>query len=255
MLAAVSLRLFSEQGPLAAFSSGGQMDETQQIGLEADDVQVVGHSAGAVRWRMAAKTVTLSRDRRMISVQGIRRGALYGTNNRPSVSLTADAAQYTTPFGMVGISGLGSLRMDGNVKASVLSAAHPSIQTQSLVWDASSNALSCPLPVTAVLPKLRVTAGSAQFLSPPETPERGVMRLGGGVHARFDSTQGLVTADCPGLTWDAAGQNAQTTGPVTATIPGGLGTASADEIEANTRTGDLSSRGLRGTLRLSPEVQ
>ena len=253
--AGYSLRLFSQDEPPSALSSGGLLNATQQITLEADDVQVIGRSAGKVRWRMAAQTVTLSRDRSTVTVQGIHKGALYSAGSRPSVLLTADHASYSTPFGILGASGLGSLRVDGNVTAVVLSAAHPSVRTQSLVWDSASNALVCPLPVMAALPKLRVTAGSARYDSPPGAPERGVMRLGGGVHARFDSTHGLVTADCPGLTWDAAGQDAQTTGPVQVAIPGGLGTASASQIEVNTGTGDLSCQELRGTLRLSPEVQ
>ena len=253
--AGYSLRLFSQDEPPSALSAGGLLNATQQITLEADDVQVIGRSAGKVRWRMAAQTVALSRDRSTITVQGIHKGALYSAGSRPSVSLTADHASYSTPFGVLGASGLGSLRVDGNVTAVVLSAEHPSVRTQSLVWDSASNALVCPLPVTAALPKLRVTAGSARYDSPPGVPERGVMRLGGGVHARFDSTHGLVTADCPGLTWDAAGQDAQTTGPVQVAIPGGLGTASASQIEVNTGTGDLSCQELRGTLRLSPEVQ
>jgi hypothetical protein len=255
VLAAVSLRYFSQYQPLSAFTNGGLLGGTEQIALEADDVQVVGRSAGKVRWRFAAQTVTLSRDRRVVSISGIRRGALYAADSRPSVSLTADRASYTTPFGILGVSGMGALQVSGNVKASVLSPAHPSFRTQQIVWDSASNTLSCPVPVTATLPKLLVTAGSAQYASPPGGPERGVMRLSGGVHARFDSTRGIATLDCPGLTWNAAGQSAQTVGPVTATIPGGLGTAAASDISVNTQTGDLSGHGFRGTLRLSHEVQ
>jgi len=253
-LAVASLHYFSQYQPLPGMNVG-QLGGAEQAALEADNVQVVGRSGGKIRWRVAARAAALSRDRRVISVTRIRRGAMYAADGRPLVSLTADRASYATPFGILGVGGAGSLQVEGNVKASVISAAHPSLRTQQVIWDSVSGTLSCPVQVSAAMPKLTVTAGNAQYMLPPNAPERGVMRLGGGVHARFDSTHGLVPMDCPGLTWDAATQTAQTTGPVTAIIPGGLGTATASDISVNTRTGDLSGHGFRGTLRLSREVQ
>jgi hypothetical protein len=156
---------------------------------------------------------------------------------------------------MLGLGSAGYLRVSGHVAAHVLTAAHPEINTQQIVWNSLSNELTCPGTVTAALPKLSVTAGNAAYDSPPGSPAHGVMHLGGGIHAQFDTSRGLATLDCPGLTWTADTQTAQTTGPVTARIPGGLGTASAAEIEVNTHTGDLSGHGFRGTLLLSREVQ
>ena len=253
-LALVSLRYFSKYQPLTALT-GGLTGPGPQIALEADDVQVVGRSAGKVRWRMAARTVTLSRDRRVLTVRQIRRGALYAADGRPSVLLTAQQASYTTPFGLLGLSGVGALRVSGSVRAQVQSPEHPSLRTEQIVWDSVSNQLSCPTSVTATLPKLTVTAGNAAYDSPPGTPAHGVMHLNGGVHAVLDSRRGVATLDCPGLTWNADAQSAQTVGPVTALIPGGLGTASASDITVSTRTGDLSGHGFRGTLLLSREVQ
>jgi hypothetical protein len=255
LLAALSLRYFSRYQPLTALTNSGLMGEAGQIALEADDVQVVGRNSGKVRWRLAAQTVTLSRDRRVITIHGIHKGALYAADGRPAVALTADQAVYATPFGMLGLGSAGYLRVSGHVAAHVLTAAHPEINTQQIVWNSLSNELTCPGAVTATLPKLSVTAGSAAYDSPPGAPTQGVMHLGGGVHARFDSSRGLATLDCPGLVWTANTQSAQTIGPVTAQIPGGLGTANAADIEANTHTGNLSGHGFRGTLILSREVQ
>ena len=257
VLAALSLRYFSQYQSLTALTSGGLMGEAGQIALEADDVQVVGRSSGHVRWRLAAQTVTLSRDRRVLTIHGIHKGALYAADvtGRPAVSLTADQATYATPFGILGLGSAGYLRVSGNVAAHVLTAAHPDLKTQQIVWNSLSNELTCPGAVTASLPKLSVTAGNAAYDSPPGSPAHGVMHLAGGVHARFDTSRGMAALDCPGLTWTADTQAAQTTGPVTARIPGGLGTASADDIQVNTHTGDLSGHGFRGTLRLSREVQ
>ena len=253
-LAAVSLHYFQSQ-TLAAFPSAGQLGGPEQAALEADSVQVVGRSGGKIRWRFAARIATLSQDRRTLSVAGIHRGAMYAADGRPEVSLTADHASYATPFGVLGVSGMGALRVDGHVQASVVSAAHPSLRTQQILWDSASNTLTCPGPVTAAMPKLTVTAGNALYNAPPDAPARGVMHLAGGVHARFNSTRGMAALDCPGLTWSAGAQAAQTVGPVTAQIPGGLGTATASDISVNTHTGDLSGHGFRGTLRLSSEVQ
>ena len=253
--AAVSWHYFLLGQPFAALENSSAAGEPEQAALEAGDVQVVGRSGGRVRWRMAAQTVSLSRDRRVISITGIRRGALYAADNRPSVALTADRASYATPFGILGAGGMGALRVEGHVRALVLTASHLSLRTEQIVWDSATNGLVCPLPVTAALPNLTVTAGNSRYDSPPGAPAQGAMHLGGGVHARFDSTRGMAVLDCPGLAWNAGSQTAQTLGPVTATIPGGLGTATAADVSVNTRTGDLSGHGFRGTLRLSREVQ
>ena len=254
VLLVLSQSYFARYQPLTALS-GGLTGATGQIALEADDVQVIGHDAGKVRWRMAARTVTLSRDRRVITITGIHRGDLYAADGHPAAALTASQAIYETPFGMVGLGSAGYLRVTGRVEAHVLSAAHPDLSTEQLVWNSQSNALSCPGSVTAALPKLSVTAGSAEYDSPPGAPAHGTMHLSGGVQARFDSARGTATLDCPGLTWNADQQTAQTVGPVTARIPGGLGTASAADIQVNTHTGDLTGHGFRGTLILSHEVQ
>lgn len=253
VFAAISLHYFQSQ-TLAASPSTGQIGP-EQAALEADDVQVVGRSGGKVRWRFAARLATLSQDRRSLSVAGIHRGGMYAADGHPVVTLTADHASYATPFGVLGMGGMGTLRVDGHVLASVTGAGRPSLRTEQILWDSASSTLTCPGVVTAAMPKLIVTAGNAQYDAPPDAPARGVMHLGGGVQARFDSTRGMAALACSGLAWNADKQAAQTIGPVTAQIPGGLGTATASDISVSTRTGDLSGHGFRGTLRLSPEVQ
>ena len=254
VLAAASLRWFSQYQPLTTLESGG-LPGTDQFALEADNVQVVGRGGGTVHWRMKAQTVSLSQDRRTITIAGIRRGMLYSEAGRPSVIVSADRAVYGTPFGSLGSGSAGDLSVSGHVAAHVLSAEHPALQTELMEWNTLSSVLTCPVAVTARLPKLTVTAGNAAYTSPPGSPLHGILHLGGGVHARFNSTRGLADLSCPGLTWSADGQSAQTLGAVTALIPGGFGTATAADITVNTRTGDLTGHGLRGTLHLSSEVQ
>ncbi len=251
--AAFSLRWFSTYQPLTALG-GGPMG-ADPFALEADNVQVVGRGGGTVHWRMKAQTVALSQDRRTITIAGIRRGTLYSEAGRPSVVVSADRAIYGTPFGVISSSGAGNLSVSGHVTAHVLNAEHPTLRTGLMEWNTASSVLTCPVSVTARLPKLTVTAGSAAYTSPPGSPLHGVLRLGGGVHAQADTSRGLADLSCPGLTWSADGQSAQTLGAVTARIPGGFGTATAADISVSTRTGNLTGHGLRGTLHLSSEVQ
>ncbi len=252
-LAVLSLRYFSQGQPLSALVGGGVLSGAGQFTLQASAVEVVGRSGGAVHWRMKAQTVTLSRDRSTLSVAGIRRGTLYG-HGKPSVVLSADRAVYQTPFGAIGPGSTGTLQVGGHVLARVAGAAHPTLRTEQMSWNSATNDLNCPQSVSATLPKLSVTAGNAAYAAPGAL-DQGTLHLGGGVHARVDTSRGTAILDCSGLSWTAAGQSAQTLGPVTAQIPGGLGTATAADISVNTRTGDLIGHGFRGTLRLSGGVQ
>ena len=253
-LAAVSLKYFSQYQPLSALANGGVLSGAGQFALEADTVKVVGRSGGKKRWTLSARTVTLSRDRRIISAANIRQGILYAQSGKPSILVSADRANYQTPFGAIGPGSAGTLLVSGHVSARVLSADHPALSTELVRWDSLTSTLTCPQSVNATLPKLAVTAGNASYTAPGAL-ELGTLNLGGGIRARADTPRGLVVLDCPGLRWSAAGQTAQTLGAVTAQIPGGLGTASAADVSVDTRTGNLVAHGISGTLKLSGDVQ
>ena len=257
-LTAWSLRFFSRDLPLTAFGRGYAQAGLGQIGMEASDVLVVAHEAGRRRWRVSARTLTFSRDRRTVSVDGIRQGLLYDTGGKPEVSLTAGHAVYETPFGQVGLGGAGTLRLDTSVRAVLFSAQRPVLTSQALVWDSGRGALSSPGPMVAAVPRLSVTAGNGEYDKPTGAGAealRGTLRLGGGVRALLHSPRGPVTLDCPGLSWDAARDAARSLGPVTALIPGDRGTATVSAAEVNTRTGDLTLHDFRGTLRLPHGVE
>ncbi len=257
-LTAWSLRYFSRYQPLTAFGQDYDQPGLGQIGMKAGDVLVVAHEQGRRRWRVSARTLTLSRDRRSVSVDGIRQGILYDTGGKPEVSLDAGHAFYQTPFGQIGTVAAGALRVDGGVRAVLLSAQRPVLTSQALVWDSGRSQLASPGPITAAVPRLAVTAGNGSYDKPPgaaSSPTRGTLRLGGGVHALLHSTRGLVTLDCPGLTWDAAQSTVRSQGPVTALIPGDRGRATGAAAEVDTRTGNLIVHDFRGTLRLPPGVK
>ena len=257
-LTAWSLRYFSQYQMLAPLGQDYVQPGLGQIGLKAGDVLVVAHEQGRRRWRVSARTLTLSRDRRTVSVDGIRQGTLYDAGGKPEASLTAGHALYATPFGQIGAGAAGTLRVDQGVRAVLLSPQRPVLTSQALLWDAARNELSSPGPLTAAVPRLSVTAGDGTYDKPPGAASlaaHGTLRLGGGVHALLHSARGPVTLDCPGLTWDAAQDKAQSLGPVTVVIPGDRGTATVTAAEANTKTGDLTLHGFRGTLRLPKGVE
>ncbi len=263
-LTAWSLRYFSRYQPLTALGQSYVQPSLGRIGLQANDVLVVAHEHGRQRWRVAAKTLTFSRDRRMVVVDGIRRGLLYDGAGKPEVSLSAGHAVYQVPFGVVGASAMGTLRLDTGIRAVLLSARQqPVLTSQALVWDSLRSELSSPGPVTASVTRLSVTAGNGSYDKPPGAATaaseafaaRGTLRLGGAVHALVRSPRGPVTLGCPGLTWDASQDAVRSLGPVSALIPGDRGTATAAAADVNTRTGNLTMHGFQGTLRLPRGVQ
>jgi len=257
-LSAWSLRYFSQYQPLTGLGQNYAQADLSQVGLEAGDVLVIAHEQGRRRWRVSARTLTLSRDRRTVGVDGIRQGILYDAGGRPEVSLTAGHALYQTPFGQIGAGPVGTLRVDGGVRAVLLNARRPVLMSQALVWDPLRSELTSPGPLTATVPRLSVTAGNGSYDKPTgaaSAPAHGTLRLGGSVRALLHTPQGLVTLACPGLTWAAAQDTVRSQGPVTALIPGGQGTATVAAAEANTKTGDLTLHDFRGTWRLPKGVE
>lgn len=257
-LTAWSLHYFSRYQPLTSLAQNYIQPGMGQIALRATDVLVVGHEGGRRRWWVSAKKLTFSRDRRTMSVDGIQQGFLYDGQGRPEASLTAGHAVYQTQFGPISDSVAGTLRMDTQIRAVLLNTERPLLQAQSLVWDSRRNELSSPGSLTATVPRLSVTAGNASYDLPPgglNGAAHGMLRLGGGIRAVIYSPRGLTTLACPGLTWDAARNLARSLGPVIAQIPGDFGSAMAAEAEVNTKSGDLTTHGFVGTLRLPGGVQ
>ena len=258
VLAAWSLRYFSGVEPLTVLAKNYAQTGLGQIGLQASDAVVVGHESGHRHWRMTANTVTFSRDRRSLMVDGIRDGILYDSATHPLVSINAAHAVWQTPLGALSAANAGTLRLDGGVLARVLTREHPILQSQAVVWDSQHSLVVSPGPLSAAVPRLTVTAGSGTFTLPNSRPSQqnsgGTLVLSRGTRGVFRSRNGLATLSCPGLVWNSDLNLARTQGAVTATIPGGLGTATAVDASANTRTGDLSGHGFSGTLLLSTEV-
>lgn len=259
IVAAWSLRYFSGVEPLTVLSRNYSQAGLGQIGLKASDAHVIGHERGHRRWRMTAQTVTFSRDRRSLTVDGIRDGVLYDVHTHPLISIKAAHAVWQTPLGALSPANTGTLRLEGGVLATVLTPEHPILQSQAVVWDSLRTQVISPGTVSAAIPRLTVTAGSGTYVLPGKAPNSqsagGTLILSRGILGVFQSRNGPATLSCPGLIWNSTQNVAQSQGPVKAQIPGGLGMATATDIQANTRTGDLSGHGFSGTLLLSTEVQ
>lgn len=254
LAAAWSLRYFSRYQPLASLAQTYIQPGLGQIGLEAHGVRAVGHVGGHRRWRVSARTLTFSRDRRVLDAEGITQGLLYDTQGKPAAALSADRAAYQTPFGTLDTAVAGTLRLDGGVRAVVLGPRRPVLQTQTLVWDTFRSQASSPGPATVTLPRLSVAAGGASYDIPQRAQDaaRGTLRLSGGVRALVRSPRGRLTLSCPGLIWDAAGDTARSLGPVTAQIPGNVGGVTAADVTVDTKTGGLTGHGFQGTARVAP---
>ena len=259
IVAAWSLRYFSGVEPLTVLSKNYSQAGLGQIGLKASDAHVIGHERGHQRWRMTAQTVTFSRDRRSLVVDGIRDGVFYDVHKHPLISIKAAHAVWQTPLGALSAANAGTLRLEGGVLATVLTPEHPILHSQVIIWDSLRTQVISPGTVSAAIPRMTITAGSGTYTLPSLTPNLrsngGTLILSQGILGVFQSRNGPATLTCPGLTWSSIQNVAHSQGPVKAQIPGGLGTAAATDIQANTRTGDLSGHGFSGTLLLSTEVQ
>lgn len=243
-----ALRYFTRTQGLTPFAQSYLQPGLGGVAMEALDVHVVGHDHGRRRWHMTADAITFSRDRRTATVLGIRQGTLLDDRGRPTATVTAANAVYSSPFGGLDSAGSGVLTLSGHVRAVVLTAQRPVLLAQTLVWNVPRSELTSPAPLTALLPRLSVTSGRALYNAPPGKPDLGRLQLSGGVRARFQSTRGLTTLTCPALVWNAAQNTARSLGPVQAAIPGGLGAASAADVVVNTQTGTLQGHGFQGAL-------
>jgi len=66
--------------------------------------------------------------------------------------------------------------------------------------------------------------------------------------------RGGITLRTEHLTWDSVGGFIQSLSPVALTLPGGAGSAQADTVRADVRTGNLDIGHIHGTFRIAPNV-
>ena len=262
-VSAWSLRYFGRYQPFADLSNG-QMNAFNAPGLEVSDAVVTGRQDGKRRWQVAARQITVSRDRRTVTVNGITDARLFDAQERPLLSAQAGQASYETPlFGLIaGASSI--LHLAGGIHARALRPAGLTLQTDGLLCNLTLNQVSTVGPVSARLPRLALTAGHAVYTAPvgsapalghTETLAGGTLSLDGGVRSLVQSRGGPATLTTQGLVWEAASGQARSLGPVSALLPGNFGTAAAGDVQVDTRTGNLSLHHLHGTFQVSNEGQ
>jgi hypothetical protein len=125
---------------------------TDRLGLSMANAVVQGHEGGRLRWRASADSITFSRDRRQVTVDRIRDGLLFDSSGKPLVRLAAGRAEYLSPGGSL-VTGTGaSLRVNGGIRAEILSRPGFSVETPALSWDGARNILRTDGKVIATLP-------------------------------------------------------------------------------------------------------
>lgn len=133
-----SLRFFGRYQPFANFLNQNSRG-LGQVGVQVRGATVIGRDRGRPRWRIVCRTITFSRDWRQVSLDGVTEGVLFDPAGRPNINVSAAHASYDSPVGLLGeqIAGVGLLRLDGGVRATMPARPGWALATPGLVWDAS----------------------------------------------------------------------------------------------------------------------
>ena len=225
-LLALGLHYYGRYHPFAELAGGGSEAALSQSALQITDATVTGRTNGHLRWRAQARSITLSRDRSQVTLQGIHDGVLYTASGKPEYALAAGQATYQKALGaldMAPTTGGGYLVVGGGIQGRALRPGGPSLRSDSLLWDASRNEVRSTGSTTATFPR------SAQAI--------------GGLKMQADI-----------LIWDTARAVLRAPGTVVATFPDGISRVQGDDVEASTTRGDLSLRHLHGTFRVPPAL-
>ena len=156
-----------------------QMNSMGEMELQVSEATVTGRTAGAVRWRVKAKTISVSRDRYTVTADGIHDGYFYDTHERPIVRMSAMHASYQSPGGLLGTTPSSLLQLSGGVQALVLKPGGPTFQTESLVWDERNHLVQAPGEATAVFPGGAGVAHGSEIKFDTQTLNLSLKRLHG----------------------------------------------------------------------------
>lgn len=225
---AQGLRYYGHYHPFADLAGGAARLGPPPASLRVMDAVVTGRTAGRVRWRIKARSITLSQDRTQVTVQGIHDGVLLAPTGRALFALRAGQAVYQKPFGISPLDAPSSLSggfvtVGGGIEGRALSPGGPTLTTDTLTWDIAQNQVR--------------GLGRAQARFPV-----GAHAIGG------------MTMQADSLAWDTARSILSTPGAVSATFAGGAGTVQGDDVSVDARHGTLSLSHLHGTFRVSPLV-
>jgi hypothetical protein len=118
--------------PLGALGSRLGRDELENVSIRFKDARLVGRSEGRTVWSFQARTIDLSRDRRLATFKGVTRGTLLA-DGRPIASLSAGKVVYNTYTRNVSAPGSAEFQLtDG-----------PSFRVRDVYWNAAKSKLVC----------------------------------------------------------------------------------------------------------------
>lgn len=156
-----------------------QANPMGQLELQVSDATVTGRTGGKVRWRVRARTISVSRDQFTVTAEGVHDGFFYDASERPIVRMSAPHASYQSPGGLLGTTAFSVMRLSGGVQARVLSPNGPEFRTQDLVWDERNHLVQSPGQATAVFPNGAGSASGSDIRFDTNTYNLSLRRLHG----------------------------------------------------------------------------
>jgi len=115
------------------------------LGLKFQDIKVVQRSQGKVDWELAAQSVTVSKDRRITNLSGLKQGVYY-REGKPELTITAQRVRLNSQTKNMGVEG----------EVMVSDQRGMVLRTAKVQWIDAEQKLVCPQPV-------QVQLGSTQF--------------------------------------------------------------------------------------------
>ena len=126
--------------PLGALGAKLGSDSLAEIGIRFKDATLVGRSGGKKIWEIKAKTIDISKDRRLATFQGLTQGALL-QNDKRIASIAADKVTYNILTQNVAAPGTAELKVEDG----------PTFKVHKVFWNAQKSKLFCEGGVDAAI--------------------------------------------------------------------------------------------------------
>lgn len=126
--------------PLGAFALDLGKKNVSTIGISFKDATLVGRSDGKKTWQIKAKTIDISKDRRLATFSGLSQGELI-QDDKKVASISADRVVYNTLSRDVSAPGTAELKLVGG----------PSFKVHRVYWNGRTSRLFCAGGVDAVI--------------------------------------------------------------------------------------------------------
>jgi hypothetical protein len=139
---------FGKYRPFADLIDQSTTSPLTQIGLQMEDAVISVRGKGHLRLRVNAREITVSRDRRSITVDGLRDGLLYNSQEQPAVKVAADRMVYQTPTGDMASTTDTDLALTGGIEATTVAPGGPRLAASTAVWNSVTGIVQSSAPVT-----------------------------------------------------------------------------------------------------------